>query len=568
MLMCAPPLLAASGAAGMLSAGGAAWVFWPDGTLEATRPDGGSPARVRPLSRLADAVPDGAGVLAVGEEGGVPLALRLGPDGRVLQRWALPAGRILAAAAGRGPRRWVLSSAGLFELGAQEPVRRGEGQREGARVYAASDGEAVVCASGGACARRDGWRSQGRWRRAPLGCGADLVEVQPEGIAVRFTTGDLAGQQTEPVPIPPGVILGCGFPGQVLAVHDRVTAMTLDGHSFPGGRRTGPPATAVALVAGQIALLGPDGRVRFQPHPLLVPPADQNGGLLPLGAGFLLWHDSGLVQAGSPGAGWRPPAPILLDDEPVILRSPLADAGTILAVAVPRSIAGARASIVAAGGDGAILSRWVPGGRDDEPMGPVARLGTKLLATAGERLIELGRGGSVVGLGPIERGAQLVQGLANEAVMCVPGLMTKNQPRLGRCYSRERGWSAEGTWQQIPLGCGRHLVEQGFRVVAGRRRPSLIVRDARTGDALVSRARPRGRLLGCGAPGEVLWDDSGLRALRLPDLALLWRRRGGPVAAAARAGGMLSVVNRDGGHTFFSQPTSTSATMPAGAPMK
>jgi hypothetical protein len=566
-VVCAPRGgAAASGAAGMVSAGGAAWVFWPDGTLEATRPEGSKPVRVRPLSRLVEAVADGAGVLAVGEERGAPVALRLGADGGVLQRWTLPAGRILAAAVA-GQKRWVLSAARLFELGAREAIDRGEAPSgDGARVYAPGEGDAVVCTSGGMCAAREGWRSQGRRRRAPLACGRELVEVHAQGVAVRFTAGELAGQQTEPVPIPPGATLGCGFPGQVLAVQDRVVAMTLDGHAFRGGRRVGPPATAVALVAGQVALLGRDGRVRFQPHPLLVPPADggSRGGLMSVGGGFLLWHESGLIQIGSPGLGWRAPVPVLVDGAEVMLRSPLADAGTVLAVAVPRSPGGgARTSIVSVGGDGRIVSRWVLGGPPGDPIGQVARAGTKLLATAGERLLELRPGGAVVTVGQVERGAQLVQGLADETVECVPGFMTKNQPRLARCRSRERGWSAEGTWGPVPLGCGRYLVEQGFRVAAGERQDSLVVRDARTGEALVSQARPRGRLLGCGAPGELLWDDDGgVRALKLPDLAPLWRRRGGPVAGAARAGGTVAVVKRDGGHEFLAQPSPASGTMP------
>ena len=94
----------------------------------------------------------------------------------------------------------------------------------------------------------------------------------------------------------------------------------------------------------------------------------------------------------------------------------------------------------------------------------------------------------MVRLGAIERGAQLVQGLADDEVLCIRGVMTKNQPRLARCYSRERGWKADGTWEEVPLGCGRYLIEQGFRVVGGRRRSLLTVRDAGTGQAAVTRA--------------------------------------------------------------------------------
>jgi hypothetical protein len=294
--------------AGMVTAGDAVGVWWRDGRLVLHRSDGAERVARAPLAEIRDVVTDGDGFLLVGAnaEGRGTVALIMNAQGSVVRRWPLPGEEIFSAASHAG-RRWLVSSRGLLELTTDGVELRDAGVPSSALVLFAG-AKLIICTrdSGGTSFSSCEVGGPGGWRvdvplvAAPIVCWSHFVERARDAAVIRFTEGDLAGQEMNQHHVQRGAALACGLPDQLLIAGDRIETIDVKGgERLLGPRlRPGRPVQAVALVAGRVAVLEDGGDVRFFSHPLLVP--RRNGGnrdLVTLGNDrFALWREDGAFQ--------------------------------------------------------------------------------------------------------------------------------------------------------------------------------------------------------------------------------------------------------------------------------
>jgi hypothetical protein len=185
-----------------------------------------------------------------------------------------------------------------------------------------------------------------------------------------------------------------------------------------------------------------------------------------------------------------------------------------------------------------------------------------------DRLVELVGGGRVEERGPLEGDATIAAFGADKTRSVRVDCFTSDD---GECCAHdaycvavgEARWRKIGSWDRLPFPCGPYLIEI-FDLVAraGMRlrpseKPQITVRRLEDGTVAAQRPlTPPGRLIVCGAPGELLVALNDVEGWSLPELRPLWKRRSprGPVTALARVADEVLLATASGAFVTLRQP--------------
>ena len=199
-----------------------------------------------------------------------------------------------------------------------------------------------------------------------------------------------------------------------------------------------------------------------------------------------------------------------------------------------------------------------------------------------DRLVELVGGGRVEERGPLEGDATIAAFGAGETRSLRVDCFASDD---GECCTHDAycvavgdsGWRKIGSWDRLPFPCGPYLIEVFDPVArAGMRlrpseKPLITVRRLEDGTVAMQRPlTPPGRLIVCGAPGELLVGLNDVQGWSLPELKPLWKRRSprGRVTALARVGDEVLLATGSGALVTLRQPQAPPPPTNAATPQK
>ena len=351
-------------------------------------------------------------------------------------------------------------------------------------------------------------------------------------------------------------------------------------------------AFAAILANGRIA----DAGAAASKRPSIVLPDRGYGGLLALPGGrTVLWRNNGRLQIRSGDGSWSP-----LIDLGLVLYQVMPGPAGILARAERESAdRTGHPTVVSLDTDGKALDRW-----EVNQLRDVASADGRVWGTAfgerslrwgpvqhgnvetnprrkGDRLLELVRGGRIEERGALETDATIAAFHVGPAgplrIDCFPENEFEGGSHVSYCVAvGDSGWRKIGSWDRLPFPCGAYLIEifDPLARAGMRARPSektqITVRRLENGTVAMERPLTPGRLIVCGAPGELLVARNDVEGWSLPELKPLWKRHNpqGAVTALARVGDELLLATGSGAFVTLRQPQAPAPPTNAATPQK
>jgi hypothetical protein len=296
----------------------------------------------------------------------------------------------------------------------------------------------------------------------------------------------------------------------------------------------------------------------------------------------VLWRNNGRLQIRSGDGTWAP----LIDLGLVVYQVMPGPAGMLARAERDSADRTVHPTILSLDFGGKTVDRW-----EVDPLRDVASADGRVWGTAfgerslrwgpvqygnvetnprrkGDRLLELLPGGRVEERGPVETDATIAAFHPGRSgplrIDCFPENEFEGASHVSYCVAvGEAGWRKIGSWDRLPFPCGPYLIEIFDPVArAGMRlrpseKPRITVRRLEDGTVAVQRPlTPPGRLIVCGAPGELLVALNDVEGWSLPELRPLWKRHSsrGRVTALARVADEVLLATASGAFVTLRQP--------------